>query len=213
MNLEYDKAEKVIKAFSARVYRRIRAAGDHSISYEDLCQEGWIAYAIAVNNYNGEKMVPFMPYFINGMKRHLNRYVDKFFERRNEVLAGNLVRNTDDSDGLTQDDVLDAISSAPPTQEKALIEKQTYANVMGRLSPRGRIFVRLLHEQPRELLEQVTMIAARYEYGRSKGMASHNSHRLTASMVFDLMDATHSERARIAKEVRQLGSKILSQST
>ncbi|WP_456868371.1 hypothetical protein [Galbibacter sp. BG1] len=211
MLLEPQKSEKAIKAFSWRVMKRLCAAGDggRAFSMEDIQQELRIAWVKASQAYSPELGVPFQAYLLNGMRLHINRVIEKHIERRhNEVIAMSLDASMSNS-GDKPITLADAIADETIKEETDFEEDQHFKHAIRRLKPRAQLFITLLREQPEELLNEVIRMKKKAEYARDEmGMTASSTNRLTAWMIFDLMDAPNPERTEIMKEIRALGERM-----
>jgi DNA-directed RNA polymerase sigma subunit (sigma70/sigma32) len=198
-HLDPKTSEGAIRAFAFRVARRLHAAGEHSLTKEDLEQEGWVAWCIAIKNYDAESGVPFLAYLRSGLHLHLNRYVEKHVERRiDEVHALSL----DKPFGEEEDGELgEVIPSAAPSPLEALEERSAVIAISGMLSDEARLFVKLLYEQPESLLNEVLRVGDRCDYAREQGVVMNFNNRITKSMVFDLMGIATPKRGIILKEI------------
>ena len=203
------ESAKAVSAFAGRVMRRL-AKTDVSTSREDVEQELWIAWCVACQNYDPASGVPFLAYLRNGMRLHVNRWVEKHFERRQqELFALSFDMKGEGSEDDTECGTLnDIIPSAAPAPDAAIEHRSAVSWAMSRLSPRAQMFVSILESQPVELLDEIHKIESRVEYARERGIPAYFSHRLTAAMVFDLMGADRVERVRINKELGQLAEKV-----
>lgn len=194
---------KQVNSFASRALMRVRAAGDHITSLEDLKQELWVAWCLAVENFDAKAGVPFGAYLQRGMRQHINRHIEKHVSRRHdEVTALSLdytVRDDDEEVAFA-----DAVPSADPSPDVEIEWRSQLEYAMSLMSPRAKLFVSLLERQPPELLEEVRRLQARSDYARERGLPTLSFNRLTAAMVFDLIGASASERVKINHEIRHL---------
>lgn len=205
MRRDIEESRKAIDAFAFRAVRRAHAAGDRSLTIEDIKSELWIAWCLACDSYDAEKGVPWLAYLRNGMRLHINRYIEKHVNRRHdEVVALSLDFHSED-DGSFQD----IVPCENPLPDQLLEGASHKAQVIKRLSLRARQFVTILSDQPQEILAEVRCLHAKGEYMRSQGASSIVSTTLTAAMVFDLMGANRFERTKIAREIREIGDDVM----
>jgi hypothetical protein len=207
MQQDADSA-KAIKAFAFRVEKRLRSAGDHVTTRDDIEQELWIAWCLARDAYNAESGVPFMAYLRNGMRLHINRWVEKHVDRRHDEVCGLRLDKTSDAANGETDELYDVIASDEELPDVQIERKCQMAFILGKLSPRAQAFVTLLETQPPELLAEVRRVEQRVEFARQRGIATHFCYRLTAAMVFDLMGADRAERRKINSELSRLAEKV-----
>ena len=194
-----------IRAFASKVYRRCRAAGASTLSLEDIEQELWIAWCKACDAYDPSHGAAFSTFLHRGMQLHINRYVEQQVSRRHsEVIAVSLDGSADEETGPLSD----AVPDAAPSPEQLTIETDAYTRVLERLSERARIFVTLLHDQPQELVSEVTRLEQKAEFAKSRGLSFATAHRLTQPMVFDLMNANRIERAGIIAEIERVTRRV-----
>ena len=195
-------SERQIKSFAFKVLRRMKAAGDHTMQIEDVEGELWLAWVKACQSFNSQAGASFKTYLYRGMQLHINRWVEKHMERRiGEVHA----RSMDASRGDSRMTLADVIPSDDPAPGSGFMDDDIFEHAMKRLSPRARIFVRLLKDQPPELLEEVRALNRKAEYGQTIGIRSTLNHRVTSLMLFDLMEVPRPDRAQILKEVERVG--------
>ena len=211
MLIEPQKSEKAIKVFSFKVMRRLRAAGEdgRAFSLEDIQQECRIAWIIASQNYQAESGVPFQAYLIRGMRLHINRLIEKQFERRREEAVSLSLDADVSNDGDNSSSLSEVIADESISDITDFEEDQHFAYVTRKLKPRSLQFIQILREQPAELLREVRSLRDRSDYAReSMGINSPQSNRLAASNIFDLMGANNSERTEILREIRSLGERV-----
>ena len=203
------ESEKAIRAFSYRVMRRLAAAGDHSLTQEDVQQELWLAWVVACQNYDAESGVPFLAYLQNGMRQHINRYIEKHVDRRHdEVTALSLDMTLEGNDlGEAGDTFGEAVPSDDPHPGVGIEEESQFRWALSKLKPQAQMFLTLLKEQPVELLEEVRRVSDRCDYAKSRGIPGPFNNRLTAPMIFDLMGVSRVERIQITDELRKIGAR------
>jgi len=193
---------KQIKSFAGRVLRRLRAAGDRTMQFEDLEQELWIIWCKCCETYNSQMGARFSTYLHQGMKLYINTWVRANIDRRHaEVLAKSLDQELTDDDGSgTLGDVIPATDPLPDAEVE---KRSSLAKVVSRLSPRARQFVEILESQPQELLDEVMILEKKAAYAKEeRGISMLLFHRLTSVMIFDVMDASRSERKQILDEIQ-----------
>lgn len=213
MSRKIEESAKQIGAYAFRALRRAHAAGDRSLTIEDLKQELSIAWCIAVRDFDDSKGVPFGAFLQRGMQLYMNRYIEKNVTRRHdEVGALSLEYTGNDafmspygSDTPTFGDI---VPDGKPGPNVSVEEESQMLYARRKLSKRAYQFVKILRDQPAEIMAQVQHVDARCAFGKSRGTSAPNSFRLTSSMVFDLMDATPHERKLVIAEVRNLGDEI-----
>lgn len=206
---DHRTSAKAITAFAFKVHRRAQQAGDRSHQLEDIKQELWVAWTLAVEAFKPEGGASFSTFLFTGMQRHINRYMkNNVTKRHGEVTALSMdFTFGDDESGSFAEMVPD--NAASPSQN--IEEQSSLAYAMRRLSPRAQQFVTILRDQPEELLNEVQRLEDKADYAKSRGISMATAHRLTTIMVFDLMDAPRSERRSILDEVEQIGQYICNQ--
>lgn len=205
-NFDRKESAKQIKAFAFKVQRRLQSAGAASHSLEDVEQELWIAWCLACESYDPKFGASFKTYLHRGMQLHINRYVLKNVTRRHdEVIAQSLDAEIGEDGGSTLQDV---IASDDPLPCEAIERESSFALAMKRMSPRARQFITILKDQPAEILEETRKLEEKALYAKSIGHKMPVSHRLTASMIFDLMDAGRVERKKITDELERVGARL-----
>lgn len=201
--------DRFVRSFAAKALRRCHAAGAKTVAYEDLCQESWVGWAIACESYNEALDIPFKPFAMRGIRQHVNRYIERYVERRiDEVNALSMDHTsaTDDED-CTMHEV---IAGAGDSVETQLARESTYQKAITKLTPKARMFLTFLREQPIELIEEVRSVGMRADHARNLGVTSfYQPRHLTASMVFDFMGISRSERQTILTEIKTLGRKVV----
>lgn len=209
--LESVESEKSIKSFSWRVMRRLRAAGDsgRTFAIEDIQQECRIAWFKASESYQAEMGVPFQAYLKNGMRLHINRLIEKNIDRRHdEVVSMSLDAELDQGSG-NRASLAEIVADPSISGTTGYEEDQHFQYAIRKLKPRAKLFVTLLREQPKELLDEVIRMRKKSDYAREEmGIVSPTTNRLATWMIFDLMDASNVERTEIMKEVRALGERV-----
>lgn len=196
-------AEPAIKSFAYKVARRLLAVGAPTMTLEDVTQELWVAWCIAVESYDPESNVPFLAFLRSGMKMHMNRYIEKNVNRRiAEVWATSFDASVgdDEEDGAT---LHESIPSADPSPFDKIAEDQAIERISKRLSKDARVFLNILYKQPPEILAEVRALSARYEYARERGLKPYFSNRLTSAVIFDAMGISSARRTKIIREIEK----------
>jgi DNA-directed RNA polymerase specialized sigma24 family protein len=207
MDYTMDDVKRLIHSKSWALYKQLKASGCHSYSREDLEQELWLAYCRARDSFSEQFGVPFMAYLATGLKQqahHIRNH--KVFNRIEEEWATSLSTPLGDEDGgATFGDVL---PSANPLQSAGVEESSNMAFAMRHLSKRARIFVKILSEQPIELLEAIKQAEARIEQARALGVKHMHYSQVTSGAIFKVMGASRLERTKILDEVRKVGKML-----
>lgn len=201
---------RLVRSFAGRVARRINSMTHDRRDIDDIEQECWVAWCLANKAYNPESGVPFGAYLMNGMKLHMNRYVEKNIGRRtDEVFAVSLDQSVNPNDDQGEDLLGEMIAAEIDSPLVALEEADQFVLVCKLLTPRARQFVEILYRQPEAMLAEVRALGARSELGHTQGITVPFSNRLTSSMVFKLMGVTSAERTSILREIDQVTQKVI----
>lgn len=197
-----EDSKRQIERFAYRVGRRLAAAGAPSHLIEDVKQELWIAWLKACERYDPQGGASFSTYLANGMRLHINRWVDDNVSHRHaEVVALSIdFQMGDDEDGGSLEAVL---PDRQPSPEETLMEKIDLERALEDLPPRAAQFVRLLADPPAALFEQLFAVQARSAYGSKLGISSPVRAHISSGLIFDLMGATRLERSSIFRQIRE----------
>lgn len=214
-SINFKDQERLLHHTAIRVLRRVHAAGARSVTKEDIFQELAVAWCKARDNWNPNQNVPFVPYLMNGMMHHINRWVN------HELRQFNIAPFALDA-SVSEDGTEDMHQAVPDhtviPADDIVVEKDLldYLNDPLRwrggpwrrrmkLSERARQFIQFLANPPVEMLDVVAGLEVRGEFARARGVtASAIPKRVTLSLIFDLMGATRFERASITKELARL---------
>lgn len=203
-----DSAQLIGRAASA-ITRKLTRWGFHSQSRDDIEQELWIAWCRARDTFDPTLGVPFAAYLTRGLREWNKTINRKAFKRSDDEFADSLDRPIGAGDEPNAFTLGDSIPSAHPGPEEAFIEQDVLKVAMTKLSPRAAQFVKLLSEQPTELLEGTLHLRARAEHGRSMNISSPTTNHVTTALVFKLMGAKRAERTVILAEVKSLGDMMI----
>ena len=194
--------EKAVTALARRVLRRVHALGAKTVEIEDVKGELWVAWCIACERYDVESGVPFGAYLATGMRNHINRWVDKSFERFHaETIAASIEAPQGDDEGMTLESI---IPDDKRTQDSILEKSDFFEEVYWRLSERAQLFVRILVDTPPELTEEIKALEAKAEHAQALGVCCVKPVKGATNVMFDFMSAGQCERARIAREIRNV---------
>lgn len=201
-------SEKAVNNFAFKVSRRLFAAGDHSLKLEDIRQELWIAWCLAVESFDEKQGIPFLAYLRNGMKNHINRYVEKHVTRRHdEVIALSLEsKGSDDTDSVPE--LHTTLPSADPLPDEDYAKRMSVRALCSKLSPTARQFVSLLYEEPEPLMKEVFAMKCKSDFASSMDLVFMNTGRLTKSMIFDLLGVERLKRKGVVDEVEKAIRKL-----
>lgn len=200
--------DKLVKKYAHKVMRRLVGANTSFLHFADVEQELWVAYSMARDSYNPEMGAKFSTYLVRGMLLHINRVLNvQLFWKPELTYALSLNTPQDDENDAT----LESVTPGQTNTEAEIEAKLNYEFALTRLKPKARIFVRLLQEQPEELCAEVLKGHQKAEHGRAMGITVAIPRKLTARMIFDLLDYTPQDRKQVLAEVGQLGEKLCRQ--
>ena len=208
------ESTKLINNFAHKVLSRLHKLGARTHTLDDVKQELWIAWCKACEAYKPEGGASFSTFLTNGMRLHINRYVEKNFERfHDETIALSLDAHGHDgsSEGDTANKLSDTVADTAPLPNVEFERENCFAYALTRLSPRAAQFVTILKDQPQELIEEVRRLEEKSQYAKERGITYATAHRLTTPMIFDFMGASRNERKQIMDEVQQIGALIQDQ--
>jgi DNA-directed RNA polymerase specialized sigma24 family protein len=223
MAIEFADSDKWLHHFSHQVARRMRAYGVRVFDVQDVYQECTIAWCVARNAFDESRGVPFTPYMINGVRMHINAWLRKEMGDKCIAITSSLQDATfekgtlgdiigDDTEsaedalinGEQQLAFVDLVSDGAESAEDTILKRQERARNLRRLSKEARTFLTLLENPPDELVEEFKRIRERTAYGRAMGFPSASPKRISSSLVFELMGATHAQRAGVYREIEGL---------
>lgn len=197
--------DRYMRSFAFKVFNRARAAGAASVALEDIYQELCIAWCKARDSWSADYNVPFLAYLSRGMQHHINRWVqEQIGEGRHVSIDGSAREVEGESVGL---------HSAIPDQSESAFDAFARIDVrefaMQRLSDRAGLFVSLLADPPKFLVDAVADNRARASYGRDLlQVTTMTPTRVTAAMIFDFMMADHVERRAIYADIQRVSKLI-----
>ncbi len=204
MEIDLAESRKLIKTFSFRVMRRVPVS---IISRDDVEQELWIAWCQARDNFKPEMGVPFGAYFWKTMNRHINRVLERTLWRfKEQTFALSLDYKDDSGDGAGLS-LGETIASSDKTAAQVAEGESNYQDSLRNLSDRSALFVRLLREQPVQLVAEVMLAEDKAEFAKKIGAPYAKPNHITSTLVFDLMGASNLERTKIIKEVRKVAKR------
>jgi DNA-directed RNA polymerase specialized sigma subunit len=203
-----------IKAFAHKVLRRVHSLGARTQTLDDVEGELWVAWCLACERFNPEAGCAFSTYLYTGMRRHINRWIEKNFERfHDETVAASLDASygsemSEDGSGST---LGEAVADTHMRQDQEYEQKDCFAYALTRLSDRAKMFLTFLKDHPPELMAQMKDLEAKAKHAKELGVTYAMPNRLTSFMIFDFMGATRVERKQIMDEVAQVGQLISNQ--
>ncbi|AGC36089.1 RNA polymerase sigma factor [Rhizobium phage RHEph10] len=206
MTIDHKESVDLIRRLSWSIARKLHGNGATSLSHEDVEQELWLVWCRARDTFDPTLGVPFKAYLIEGIRRSKLAINRQMFKRIGEERAQRLdapVGNDGEGDNL-----IDLMPSSAPLPDAQVDEATHIAWALKKLSERTALFLKLLYEQPPELLEQMRLLKARAEYAKSIGAQNILISHITTSFVFRLMDADRPERTKILAELRTLSEKV-----
>ncbi|TDW20532.1 sigma-70-like protein [Rhizobium azibense] len=207
--IDHKESVDLIRRLAWSIARKLHGSGATSMSHEDVEQELWIVWCRARDTFDPTLGVPFKAYLLEGIRRSklgLNRTMFKrIAEERAKSLDAPIAMNGDDS---SEGSLLDIIASGDDSAEDKLAEETHLAWALRKLSARASLFLKLLYEQPPELLEQMRQLKARSDWAKEIGAQNILISQITTAFVFRLMDADRPERTKILAELRKLSEKV-----
>lgn len=199
--IAFDEGQRrYIGAFAARVERRMKSAGAR-IGPGDVFQELCIAWCKARDTWRSDLQVPFKAYLMRGMQIHINRWVD------NEIGFSHLTPMSLDNATVGESDagLHEVITEKDHvTACDAVESKDAREFVLARLSPRARLFVELLDSPPVFMVDAVKAGKIKAAAAKARGLSVITPNSVTASMVFEFMQADPIERRVIYKELAKM---------
>lgn len=201
--------ERLIYKVAHKTMLRLTAAGARSASLEDIAQEYRVAWLIASRAFDPTRGIPWMPFLINGLRKHSFSVMRKYtFKTKEESYALSIWDTADLSDEGEGNALESRIAADTVDPVEFIAQKEVLAKVLKRLSPRAAQFLRLLADPPVEITDELLRLRDKTEFGRSLGFRSGTNMTVTSSMIFDLMDAGRFERTKIMNEINTLGDKL-----
>lgn len=203
---DYGKSVRIINGFANRVQRRLASLPQGVMSLDDIKQELWVAWCKAAESFDADRGIPFEPYLRRGMQRHINQIIHTNIEKFPEqTFASSLDKPIGEDEGGSLSDIV--ADDKPPAIE--MLEREgAWEEAVAVLTPRARQFITLVRDQPDELLQETLLSDHKEEVARELNVPYSNVRRVTSSMVFDLMGASRGERAKISKEIKEVGRRI-----
>lgn len=205
MNVEYldhEASAKIVRAFAARVRRRLRSLPRAVMGNEDVEQELWEAWCIARDNYKPDMGIPWAAYLRRGMMNHINSRIDRHIGRFPEAaFALSLDASVGDEEGQT---LAEVIPSDIPDASAAVEERSNYEAAKAILSPDAAMFLKILYEQPDELLQEVQKADDKKEMADQLNLPFAVSRRVTRSVIFDVMGISGRRKNEVIKEIQSL---------
>ncbi len=185
----YEDHKKLIWHYANRVWRRAQAAGARTVQLEDIVSELSVAWVIAVENFNDNNGVPFVPYLRNGMQHHINRWIEKEIGQANLMVFG---------------DALDVFAAVNPTVEADIAHDQYRRQVSNSLAPIARKVLELLDNPPEPLVAELRALQAKRDWSRQRGFNMTAPGRITTRMITDLMGLTQRQREDVSREFKKI---------
>lgn len=205
--IDHKESVEMIRRLGWAIARRLHGNGATSMTNEDVEQELWCVWCRARDTFDPTLGVPFKAYFLEGVRMSRLAINRKMHKRIDEERAKSLDTPIGNDDENTTS-LLDLIASDDPSVEAKMAEETHIAWALTKLSDRAACFLKLLYEQPPELLDQMLCLKARAEYAKEIGAQNILISQITTSFVFRLMDADRPERTKILSELRTLSEKV-----
>lgn len=203
---DFEKSRRQVRRLAYRVMRRLSSINAPIISQSDIEQELWVGWCKARDVFDPERGVPFAAFAQRGMKQHINRYIERHIERfEGQTFALSLDANCFENG---EDTTLgEAIASDNPEPHKISEQLSSFRASYRRMSPKAQTFVRILNDQPQELLQEILMAQDKAEHASKLGAPYVQQRRITSKMVFDLMGLSRTERVKIMAEVESIAER------
>lgn len=198
-----------IKAFAYKVLRRVHALGARSVQIEDIESELWVAWCLACDAYSETGGASFKTFLYGGMRNHINRWVEKNFERNHaETVAASLDMTMGGEESEARGTLGDAVADSHDRQDEIYQREDCFAYALTRVSDRAKMFLTFLKDNPPELMSRMKDLEAKAAFAKEIGASYAMPHRITTAMIFDFMGASRAERKSIMDEVTQIGRLI-----
>ncbi|MBD9511664.1 hypothetical protein IB265_33450 [Ensifer sp. ENS10] len=202
-----DKAQ--VESFAYKVLKRVHALGAKSQTIDDVKSELWIAWCIACDRYSAEGGASFSTFLYSGMRLHINRWIEKNFERfHEETVAASLDAQVDLGEEGQGSEIGQMVADTSERQDERYQREDCFAYALTRLSPRAGQFLKFLKDHPPELMVMMKDLEAKAAFAKQQGVTYAQPQRITSSMLFDFMGASRVERKQIMDEVTQIGHLI-----
>ncbi|OWZ90470.1 hypothetical protein B9J07_28200 [Sinorhizobium sp. LM21] len=198
-----------VKSFAYKALKRVHALGAKSQTIDDVESELWIAWCIACDRYDAEAGAAFSTFLYKGMRLHINRWIEKNFERfHEETVAASLDAQVDHGEDGQGAEIGELVADTAERQDERYQREDCFAYALTRLSPRAGQFLKFLKDHPPELVKMMKDLEAKAAFAKQQGVTYAQPHRITSSMLFDFMGASRVERKQIMDEVTQIGHLI-----
>lgn len=195
-------SEKAVNMFAGRVARRLSSITSVPLGLDDIKQELWCAWCVSRERFDPELGVPFLAFLRRGMALHINRVVDRqVFDEAEFTFALSL-----NAAAPSCEDGQELIDILPNDEESAfdiLARQETVALILDHLDERDVNVVRILIEQPPELMSELRLIEAKREFAKETNSGTNYSNRLTFCVIYDLLGFTRVGRAQSLKRIQE----------
>ncbi len=200
---------KTIKAFAYKVLKRAHALGARTVLFEDVESELWVAWCLACDAYKNDGGAAFSTFLYRGMRVHINRWIEKNFERNHaETIAASLDMPVGSSDSETRQTLGDLTADTHEVHDATYQREDCFAYALTRVSNRAQMFLTFLKDNPPELMVAMKDLEAKAAHAKEIGACYAMPSRITTAMIFDFMGASRAERKQIMDEVTQIGRLI-----
>jgi hypothetical protein len=200
-----------VKAFAYKVLKRVHALGAKSQTLDDIEGELWIAWCLACDRFDPTAGAAFKTFLYRGMRLHINRWIEKTFERfHDETVAASLEASygSEEASGANGSTLGEVIADTAERQDETFQKENCFAYALTRVSDRAKLFLTFLKDNPPELMVRMRDLEAKAAHAKELGVSYAMPHRITSAMIFDFMGASRVERKQIMDEVTQIGRLI-----
>ena len=198
-----------VKSFAFKVLKRVHALGAKTTTLDEVESELWVAWCLAAEKYDPQGGASFKTFLYTGMRNHINRWIEKSFERfHEETVAASLDQQMGSSESETRATLGDAVADTHDRHDEVYQREDCFAYALTRVSDRAKMFLTFLKDNPPELMSRMKDLEAKAAYAKEIGASYAMPHRITTAMIFDFMGASRAERKSIMEEVTQIGRLI-----
>lgn len=191
-------AEKAIRGFSARYLAAIQKRTGGHVAREDVEQEMWAVWCDARDRYDASTGVPFLAYLNKMMAWQLDRLVRRNGDRRGiPAVSLSTPLGGDEGDFSLEDTIEDERVENPVLD---MIRRENMDRVMSKLTEREAFIVRVLVEQPQEMIDACLAIDAKRDYAEACQVDAIYPRNMTFGLVCDVLGLSRRQRhlSRIA---------------
>lgn len=197
--IKFEDYTRLAHSMARKAYERLRAAGCHSMTYEDVFQEMALSFVKARAKFDPGRGATFATYYTTAAWTNFNRVAESLIEQN--IGHESLDEARSQNDREFHESVADEDTETP--EELALLAERRRKKLAA-MSPLARRVVEILDAPPKVVLDELKAVRARAKRSRERGVGRMVAPQtLTVRFIMQVMGLSPAQMQEVKRELER----------